>query len=107
MNTSVLDMPLHAVFTLFIIELNGIEDTPGIVSSTKELFGVDTTIQDVDSLLKALSEKELITETTLYKKHYKLGSSGKETLRILHSAFECYSAACKHARAQQLNKIRE
>jgi uncharacterized protein (DUF488 family) len=101
-DTKILDMPLHVIFALFLIELNEMEDAPGIVISTEKVFKNQTTLERAQHALAILSNERFITENLLRNKHYKVSWRGKEVLALLHEAFTQYSNMCKR---EQQNKI--
>ena len=94
-DTKILDMPLHVIFALFLIELNEMEDAPGIVKFTEKVFKNTTTLERAQHALEVLSNERLITESLLRNKHYKVSWRGKEVLTVLHEAFTQYSTMCK------------
>ncbi len=103
----ILDMPLHVILTLFIIELNEMEDAVGVVEYTKKVFDITTSILKVREALMSLSNERLITESVFHQKHYKVSWHGKELLITLHKAFNQYGLVCKRALAQKTGRCVE
>ncbi len=93
----ILEMPLQVVFTLFIVELNEVEDAVGIVEHIAKVFGFSMKPEKAEELLTTLYEEKLITETPFHRRHFKVSWHGKELLPQLHRAFEQYSTVCKRA----------